>query len=81
VWFSVLLLARDRADNLRREAGKDWVRESWPRAESSTHGTTSIAAFGVIRRVMLWDFLRATPNSPSCQPRAVLPTGLALLAR
>ena len=26
VWFVGSLLARARADNLRREAGKDWVR-------------------------------------------------------
>ena len=26
VWFIGSLLARARADNLRREAGKDWVR-------------------------------------------------------
>jgi hypothetical protein len=27
-WFAGSLLARARADNLRREAGKDWVRET-----------------------------------------------------
>ncbi len=26
VWFGGSLLARARADNLRREAGKDWVQ-------------------------------------------------------
>ena len=26
-WFIGSLLARARADNLRREAGKDWVRQ------------------------------------------------------
>jgi heme exporter protein C len=27
LWFIGSLLARARADNLRREAGKDWVRK------------------------------------------------------
>ena len=28
LWFIGALLARARADNLRREAGKDWVRDA-----------------------------------------------------
>jgi heme exporter protein C len=27
LWFVGSLLARARADNLRREAGKDWIRK------------------------------------------------------
>jgi heme exporter protein C len=56
-WFAGSLLARARADNLRREAGKDWVR-SWRRKTGAlSYRDYVIAAYAVFAVVMLWDFL------------------------
>lgn len=56
VWFVGSLLARARADNLRREAGKDWV----VRSAGGTHMSYReyvIAAYVVFALMLAWDWL------------------------
>ena len=55
VWFAGSLLARARADNLRREAGKDWRRR--PRGRIVSYRNYVIAAYAVFAAMLLWDYL------------------------
>ena len=76
VWFVGSLLARARADNLRREAGKDWVRKLAAHGERAmSYLNYVIAAYAVFAVVLLWDFLAPRLQHPRncCAPRACAP--------
>ena len=57
LWFIGSLLARARADNLRREFGKDWVRRRCAETAAMSYLNYVIAAYMVFVVVLLWDFV------------------------